>query len=337
MKRFIRNALSLLTLICVIMTCGSCMDFTKIEEITVETDVPPKIVFLGDSIAAGFGLEGYSDDDLYSCDSYANILRERYAAELEGKCRQITVNRAVTGDTSEDLIALLESGELDEALADSDAVVVSIGGNDMLAKLFELIADIGYSFETKEYHISDADWLSLVTGLLSLGSDVDAEIDEFAVNLRRIAALIHERTGAALIVQTLYNPFETFDDVKKFAEITEDKVGRFNATVTENAEYEGERLYYVADVAPAFEGKCRDLTNIMDIDIHPNAEGHKRIADVVDTAVREHTYTYPDTVEVTDTDAVNLFTGLCIAGAVVTVGIIVIVVIAVVRSKKKRG
>ena len=107
--------------------------------------------------------------------------------------------------------------------------------------------------------------------------------------------------------------------------------------MTENAEYEGERLYYVADVAPAFEGKCRDLTNITDIDIHPNAEGHKRIADVVDTAVREHTYTYPDTVEVTDTDAVNLFTGLCIAGAVVTVGIIVIVVIAVVRSKKKRG
>lgn len=43
------------------------------EVIKHEVNVPPNILVLGDSIAAGYGLEGYSENR-YSCASYANLL-----------------------------------------------------------------------------------------------------------------------------------------------------------------------------------------------------------------------------------------------------------------------
>ena len=48
-----------------------------------QTDAPGKIVFLGDSIAAGYGLAGYTGSTTASPkDSYASILGEKYKGEL---------------------------------------------------------------------------------------------------------------------------------------------------------------------------------------------------------------------------------------------------------------
>ena len=46
---------------------------------TYELNSPPRLMFLGDSIAAGYGLDGYTLTDNYSChESYANILDKKY-------------------------------------------------------------------------------------------------------------------------------------------------------------------------------------------------------------------------------------------------------------------
>ncbi|HBI51318.1 MAG TPA: hypothetical protein DDX72_00880, partial [Ruminococcaceae bacterium] len=140
--------MSLLMIAVILLCCGSCsgIKLTKFVDVTEETAVPPKIVFLGDSIAAGFGLEGYTASDLYNCRSYANIIGEMYDKELPEDCTGVMVNKAVSGATSSELLESIKSGELDEALADSDAVVVSIGGNDLLSVLFGIIKDTGYNY-----------------------------------------------------------------------------------------------------------------------------------------------------------------------------------------------
>ncbi len=335
MKKCFKLFAAFLCLTLVLTTCGSCMEIKKMQDITVETNVPPKIVFLGDSIASGCGLEGYSDDDLYNCRSYANILKERYSGELGEKCRQITINDAVTGDKSEDMLKKLKNGELDEALADSDAVVVSIGGNDLLGLVFEVLTKLGYDPDSDKIELDDANIMAAVLALLTLDKDADAALDGFEANLKEIITAIRDKTAGTIIVQTLYDPFEFFDSIKVLTDFTGEKIERLNNIVLKNAMDGDTRLYYVVDVAGDFKGKCKDLTNIASFDIHPNAKGHEEIAEVVDKEIRAHVYTYPDRIEVVDQEATNLLLIIVIASCAVLVTGIILIVVIVVRKKKK--
>ena len=324
-----------LFLACIMIFCGSCMDFTKLEDVTVETNAPPKIVFLGDSIAAGFGLEGYSANDLYNCRSYANILGERYGNELDGKCGHTMINRAVYGSTSSDLLEMLESGELDETLAGSDAVVISIGGNDMLGVFLGIFSDLG--IEDGNFSKDDVDLLGALKSLASVSDDIDDALEQFRKNLKLIVSDVKEKSGGEIFVQTLYDPFQYFTKIKVLAELSQEKVGKFNEIIAENAAYGDTNFYTVADLAPVFDGRSGELTNIPDFDIHPNAQGHTVIAEVVNSAVRKHVYTYTETVEVTDTDAVNTFVWICIAAGAAVVIVIICVIVALKRRKRKNA
>ena len=125
-----------------VMACATPLACNA-EVIKHEVNVPPNILVLGDSIAAGYGLEGYSENR-YSCASYANLLHDQYDAELKdaGGCK--LVNSAVVGDTSQQLLDRINSGEFDADLADSDAVIISIGGNDILGLFIDfLMNDLG--------------------------------------------------------------------------------------------------------------------------------------------------------------------------------------------------
>ena len=70
-----------------VMACATPLACNA-EVIKHEVNVPPNILVLGDSIAAGYGLEGYSENR-YSCASYANLLHDQYDAELKdaGGCK----------------------------------------------------------------------------------------------------------------------------------------------------------------------------------------------------------------------------------------------------------
>ena len=276
---------------CAVVTaaCLSSCTMTEIpewEEVH-ETEVPPKILFLGDSIASGYGLEGYASDDLYHCRSYANILGERYTAELEGQCGHTMVNRAVSGDTSDDFIELLKSGELDTDLADSDAVVVSIGGNDLLDIMLALIKSLGVD-ESGTFDSGRFDLFSAATAFMTMDGDVDRALDHFSDNMAVISEELLKRTEGKVFIQTLYDPLEYYSDFSMVTEFSDEKIGRLNTIITKNAA----RGYRVIDVASDFRGRAGELTRIGQFDIHPNAAGHEAIAETVDKTLRTTGFSY---------------------------------------------
>ncbi|MDE5764510.1 MAG: SGNH/GDSL hydrolase family protein [Ruminococcus sp.] len=251
-------------------------------EVVHETEVPPDMVFLGDSIAAGYGLDGYTSTDNYSCsDSYANILKSRYTTELNGLYVHNMQNFAVSGATSSDLLELLNSGTIDSALAGADAVVVSIGGNDLLHIMFDMLKNLGVTAENRTINISEFDLFGMASSLLSMDSDIDEALSGFEINLQKISEVLNEKTDGRIYVQTLYNPLETFSDVQAIVDFSDQKIDRFNEIIeTGSAEYS------VIDVASGFKGRCAELTRISEIDIHPNEKGHAEIAGIIDSAFR---------------------------------------------------
>ncbi|MDE6774824.1 MAG: SGNH/GDSL hydrolase family protein, partial [Ruminococcus sp.] len=251
-------------------------------DVVHETEVPPDMVFLGDSIAAGYGLDGYTSTDNYSCpDSYANTLKARYTEELDGLCIHNMQNFAVSGATSSDLLELLNSGTIDDALADSDAVVVSIGGNDLLHIMFNMLGNFGVTAENHTINISEFDLFGAAASLLSMDSDIDEALAGFEINLQKISAVLNEKTDGRIYIQTLYNPLETFSDVQAIVDFSDSKLDRFNEIIKT-----GSAEYTVIDVAAEFEGRCSELTRISELDIHPNEKGHAEIAGIIDSVFR---------------------------------------------------
>ena len=333
MNRTLKTITAILGAGAMLLSSGSCMKLTKMQDATAESDVPPKLVFLGDSIAAGYGLDGYSPDDLYNCSSYANILGERYRNALDGKYDQVTVNDAVTGDTSSQLLAHIKEGEFDGALGGSDAVVISIGGNDLLNVIWDITRDLGYDQENRKFSASDFDLISAIFSIASFNETVDEALSLFTRNLNEITDEIRTRTDAEIFVQTLYDPFSDLD-VKFITDITGSRVAEFNSIVEENAEKDGTHRYTVVDVAKDLEGKSGELTNISKYDVHPNQEGHKVIAEAVDAAIHSHTYTYTYQEEVTDTGAVITLIWICVAAAILIIAAAVLIVVKVKRKKE---
>lgn len=261
--------------------CSLSMVEREVVEKEYHTEIPQKMMFLGDSIPAGYGLDGYTSDDHYNCESYPNILRDRYTGELSEICHHTMQNFAVSGATSDDLLNLIDSGKLDSALADTDAVVVSIGGNDMLHIIFGLLSDLGLSAENRTIDIEKIDVFSALGQLLSMDGEINDALTDFEMNLQEISTKLSEKTSGEIYIQTLYNPLETFTDLQIVIDFSEEKINRYNEIIRNNADN-----YRIIDVAEKFDGKCAELTRIKQFDIHPNEEGHKLIAETVDSSFR---------------------------------------------------
>lgn len=277
-----RKITSLLTSSVILFGFTGCsMVKRELVETEYNTEIPPKMLFLGDSIPAGYGLDGYTDSDNYNCESYPNILKEQYTAELSQICIHEMQNLAVSGATSDDLLDLIDSGKLDSALENTDAVVISIGGNDMLHIMFGLLSDLGMSAENRTIDLENINIISALGQLMTMSDEVDEALTDFETNIQEISAKLNEKTSGEIYVQTLYNPLETFTDFQILVDFSEEKIGRYNEIVRNNA-----NDYKVIDVAEEFDGKCDKLTRIKQLDIHPNEEGHRLIAEMVDKSFR---------------------------------------------------
>lgn len=278
-----------------------CYAYSK--TVVEKTDTPPKMVFLGDSIAAGFGLEGYSPDDLYSCRSYANILADKYKTELQGKCSAHMENKAVSGETSADLLQHLKNGEFDNTLENSDAVVISIGGNDVLALIQDALdANLIYDSDStgeiaNKFDISKKGVLKLLRDLVKISLRLDNTINKFGKNINEITTYIHSKTDGEIIFQTVYNPLNGTGMFDSVVDYVGEKIDALNSVINDKS---SEDKYTVCDIAQSFDNKGLELTNIADLDIHPNAKGHEVIAEDLDKVIKSKTYTYERSVEIPD-------------------------------------
>lgn len=258
--------------------CASAAKEEHLPEFNIAVNVPPQVLFIGDSIISGYGLDKYSPSNKFECDSFANMLSREFEAELPPEAEFRYWNEGLDGRTSGELIELLQSGELDDELAEADAVIISIGGNDMLDTFLDLLDRRNAPMQT-------------VGKAVTLGQKLDRDLDGFAKNMPVIAKELNDRTDGKIFVQTLYNPMES-TAVQVVNNLSAEKIARLNQIIADNSG--GGKNYTVCDVFSALNGMSRTHTNILKYDIHPNADGHKLIAETLGKTIRAETYHYYD-------------------------------------------
>ncbi len=258
----------------------------------VPLNAPHSMVVMGDSIATGYGLEGYQGGK-DKVRSYVNILKDKYTAAMPADCSFELENYAVDGYTSDDLLNLLNSGDCDSRLSQADCVVISIGGNDLLHALWDTLSEKGIG---RGGQLGADDLIKLLTSMGALKDKLDENLETFEKNLVSIAEYISGKTEGEFFIQTLYDPLESFKLVPGLSSVAAEKIGRLNELIMQHASEQGAE-YTVCNVAPEFEGKANKLTNIGRIDIHPNADGHKVISDVLDRYITSKKYSYMQAYE----------------------------------------
>lgn len=298
---------------------NSILPDEKVQNILLPA--PAKCVILGDSISTGYGLDGYKINPK-TVSSYANLMFSDYEEQisqfdLETQAREYTdseyyfkkrelpalsaelENYAKNGQTSLQLKNDLLNGKYDECLKNCDLMVISIGGNDLLDVLTDILGKVK-EFENAESFTSAMETAGEILSEVSLVSDnlYDAQKD-FEDNLSEIASYIdtHKSPDSLVVIQTLYNPFEQFSIFSSFQSMTEERVKSVNKAIYDNQyNANAQMIYEIADVYTDFNGKSKEYTNIDDFDIHPNAEGHSEIYKVVEQVVSQYEFSVPVTL-----------------------------------------
>lgn len=240
------------------------------------------LVVLGDSIASGYGLAEYTAGTDYSAPlSFANMLGAEYSGYK---------NFAVDGRTSAQLLYSLNepNEELAAALSKADTVVISIGGNDFLKPMLSAVksaalgdvelleAIIGGEFKTEML----SGWSNRIL-LAALDAAREVDVNAVAENIEKCAAAVRElNPNAEVIVLTVYDPFSGNVLLSAASDIAYEKLHELNGGIS------GIDGITVADVYSAFDGKAGELTNINKLDIHPNAEGHFKIYELLRERIR---------------------------------------------------
>ncbi|MBQ8569249.1 MAG: SGNH/GDSL hydrolase family protein [Oscillospiraceae bacterium] len=260
---------------------------------SVSAENGSELVVLGDSIATGYGLEGYiSGDNSSAADSFANRLSAGYDSY---------VNYAKDGQTSAELLEGISTDtEIQEAVLSADTVVISIGGNDFLQPMFaaaqmsvmsnkELINQLAEGNITMDQAMAEtmteyADEIS--ESVINAAESVD--INESIENISGIIGEITEMNpDCEIYVLTVYDPFEGAMGMETFSQTAEELLPVLNDGITGLAESLNIPVYTI-DVYSAFKGRAVEYTNISDMDIHPNKAGHDVIYTLISEAVSSH-------------------------------------------------
>ncbi len=274
---------------------------------------PTSLLVLGDSISTGYGLTSEGGARI---PSYGNQLAAAYGLD-DAHYRNLAVN----GATSADLLAQLP--EIAEHVKAADIIVISIGGNDVLGKMLNLLqqATATTSLDAALEALETAD-MSMVGQAFetdTVREEYLVAIRQYGRNLNRIVSQLEKQNPAARVIfLTQYDPLNGADqfipeDENKaptaLLNFTDDIIGKLNAEMKKAVE--GHPSFSLCDIHAAFADKGGALTRIYEADIHPNPDGHaaifaelKKTIDalpVPETTVAPETTTAPETTVVPDT------------------------------------
>jgi hypothetical protein len=115
-----------------------------------------------------------------------------------------------------------------------------------------------------------------------LTRELDKGEEQFKKDWDEIIKILEKNKNAKIICMTIYNPFKGFGAfLKSFESMTETYIQKLNNYIKEKA---GD-TYIVADVYAAFEKSENKVVNAdvstMNMDVHPNAAGHKLIYKII--------------------------------------------------------
>ena len=235
-------------------------------------------VVFGDSIAAGYGLDGSETGSAESMNYVAGRDSDAYAGIVSRALSYDLNNFAVSGDTTADMLAVLKKSGVLEAVAKADLVTVSIGGNDLIG-MTSTILPRAAMYEAL------GDYLSI--------SRTDESIEQMYATLESnlteiMQTLVASNKGKGKIyLQTLYNPFKynksyTIDfgvytyNVGNLINYYIDRINEIYRRVKSNV-----GGFELVDTATALNADGRCFYEISTPDFHPTAFGHRMIADTI--------------------------------------------------------
>ena len=305
--------------ICVfILFIGFSFAFAEPREIEY---YPNSITIFGDSISTGYGLEGYEqetpqhgyNEKNYHVMNYGKILNNKYSLSQY-------YNFASDGLTSSELLEMLKTGDYDDNLKSSDYIIISIGGNDILQFFYKALGKatgLGeeYTFDDiKNINFKDqAVYKNIITYLSSdeLSKAKENTKIDFKANFLATTDYIQQQNPKARIIyQTVFNPLSNATNIEFLDKAVEALLADVNKTITENnigtRNEKSEQIYYYIDVYGAFNKDAKKYTNISSYDIHPNAEGHKLISQLIDDKINQIYYL---SIQQADKEAIKNNTG----------------------------
>ena len=221
----------------------------------------PDYVALGDSIAAGFGLDSPSE-------AYPSILAETLGFKLS--------NLAQNGQTSEELkarIAGLSKKEKD-MVSEAQLITISIGGNDLIGE------------KNRKVVLSEA-LLSVLSGDYTMSDEMTEIYQTLKDNLVASVSMLRElNPDAVILLQTLYNPYLGGEYTYlgyNIGDRLDYYVQKINETY-EDARQESDQ-FFIVDVAEQINGVPEYFYTTFDF--HPTAAGHEAIAKIFAEAYQE--------------------------------------------------
>ncbi len=236
----------------------------------------PVYVALGDSIADGYRLPGYTGPGSAPARSFPVLLAEDLGAEL--------VPLAVSGMDTDGLLSALDTQTYREALRSAEYITLTIGSNDLLHPAIQQLTALSDS-------AAEGDLRSLLNSLGSVGELLTsqeaqevyaARTEQFQKNWETIIARIRAlNPHAEIYVTNFYNPYALLEYslgsmALHVGSVAQTYLDRMNAWL-ESSPSAGE--YRVADVRDVSTNVSFNALSAkgLDLDPHPDAEGHRLI------------------------------------------------------------
>lgn len=288
---------------CADKTESSVQESSAAETTAVTTTTEPesnrkRMVILGDSISAGYGL-----DDTDS-ERYGVLLREKLNKDA-GAMLWEENNYAISGDDSSDLLYRLEVGRA-VRLPSADIIIICIGANNMLGAYTDYAQELLGDRDIESLaEMDDSEMDALEQELIEqvendteaeakLEAAIDKGLEQLKTDLEKIYTYIRERNETAdIYVMNVYNPYEGMTDPLPMLEqpagdFAQEKIDRCNAILADWEQAHPD--LHAVDLAAAFSrwnpkpiigNAGAEGAGEAYLDPHPNAEGHKKIADLL--------------------------------------------------------
>lgn len=235
-------------------------------------------VVFGDSIAAGYGLDGSAVGSDESMRYVAGRDSNAYAGIVSRALNYDLNNFAASGATTANLLNKVKTNSVLSAVSKADLVTVSIGGNDMIGMASTILPRAAM-------HEALGDYLDIPRtddSIEKMYSTLESNLTE----IMRI--LVNANNGKGKIyLQTLYNPFKyntsyTIDfgsytyNVGNLIDYYINRINEIYRRVRSNV-----GGFYLVDTASAMNGDGRCFYEISTPDFHPTAYGHRVIANTI--------------------------------------------------------
>mgnify|MGYP002626426528 CR=1 FL=1 len=282
-----------------LLLSGCTAEQAESSEIAETVPVEKHLVVLGDSISAGYGLED-TDSERYSV-LLTDMLNQQDEAEWK------EYNYALSGDDSSDLLYRLEVGRA-VRLPSADTIIICIGANNLLGVytdyLESLVGDADVMNMTdEELDQLEADLIEQVqndTDIYDkLKEAMDAGLVRLESDLEEIYTWIRERNATAdIYVMNVYNPYADADDsmllntdipMDTFAQEELDRcneiIAAWEAAHPDLHAVDLAAAFAACDPIPIIGATEAGEADATYLDPHPNAEGHRVIADLLYDAI----------------------------------------------------